>query len=589
MDRRDTPGNDVEGPLMRAEPVTRSKSPWNRPLGSLLLAAVDNGDGIRRFLSLTGGSILYCLSALSIVYGITQIIGPPLAKSGVLADILPCVAVLNVYELALLAVLVLIVVWQNVTDDALSLVVLVSLFLVASGMTLGIVAPSGLDICLGIGLASVVLGLLKLYVLRRYVALPIGGLTLLGLAILLLWNFTGPSLMARPLMARTATDELRRSQWLFGWLVLLAGSIPAFIDATRMDHDQSIERGSRTPFLRTQSMVLIFVIVTLSTLGVHQYAIAYMFAVDHALGDYIPLVVIVSLLLLEFTRCLRRPVRQFEIAVACVPLGVTLLAVQGKLISTSVFTPLNLVLSPPVVLGVTGLAILWLGIRHRKGWLRYVAVAYALGVLLTIGQVGELNWELGGGGLILVLLILGAVQRNVGLCFVSVILLAIGLGQADAFVRFARLYHLTSAGAAAGVGGLGTLAIAIVFGRKVPRILVVVGGLATVVCALDFLPKSLHWLDLAVIAAIGVLFAALLLRTRDVAPAMVLWIPVLPRGYLFTTNMSSWSFVVLSFALLFLGALVSLFLKRKLLPPMPSLAPSGEEDDGPLPSDTQSP
>ena len=130
--------------------------------------------------------------------------------------------------------------------------------------------------------------------------------------------------------------------------------------------------------------------------------------------------------------------------------------------------------------------------------------------------------------------------------------------------------------------------IAIGFGRQVPRILVVVGGLAAVVCALDFLPKGLHWKDLVVIAVIGLLFALLLLRTRDLAPALVLWIPVLPRGYLFARDMSSWSFVALSFALLFLGALVSLFLKRKLLPPVSSSVPSVGEDTGVSGPDTES-
>ena len=200
------------------------------PLGSLINVALNNRETLGRFLSLTGGSVLYCLSALSIVYGITQIIGPPLAKSGVFTDILPCVAVLNAYELALLAVLVLIVVWHNVTDDAISLVILVALFLVASGMTLGVVAPSGLDICLAIGFASVVLGLAKLYVLRRFISLRIGALSVLGLALILAWNFLGPSLMARPLMARTSTDELRRHQWLLGWLVLLAGAALTFAE-----------------------------------------------------------------------------------------------------------------------------------------------------------------------------------------------------------------------------------------------------------------------------------------------------------------------------------------------------------------------
>ena len=204
MDTTDlSTGNTGGLPSPQSEPA-RKQDLWTMPLGSLINVVLNNREAMGRFLSLTGGSVLYCLSALSIVYGITQIIGPPLAKSGALGDILPCVAVLNVYELALLAVLVLIVVWRNVTDDAISLVILVALFLVGSGMTLGVVAPSGLDICLAIGFASVILGLAKLYVLRRFISLQLGGLSFLGLALILAWNFLGPSLMARPLMARTA-------------------------------------------------------------------------------------------------------------------------------------------------------------------------------------------------------------------------------------------------------------------------------------------------------------------------------------------------------------------------------------------------
>jgi len=43
-------------------------------------------------------------------------------------------------------------------------------------------------------------------------------------------------------------------------------------------------------------------------------------------------------------------------------------------------------------------------------------------------------------------------------------------------------------------------------------------------------------------------------------------VPVFPRAYLFAARMSSWSFVALSFLLLFLGAIVSLFLKRRFRP-----------------------
>jgi hypothetical protein len=563
----------------------RRESIWSVPLESAVTAFLNNRNAIRRFLSLTGGSILYCLSALSIVYGITQIIGPPLAKSSALGDILPCVAVLNVYELALLAVLVLIVVWRNVTDDAMSLVVLVALFLVASGMTLGVVAPSGLNICLSIGIASVFLGLAKLYVLRRYISLRIEAMSAVGLALLLAWNFLGPSLMARPIMARTATDELRRSQWLFGWLVLLVGAALVFVQAARREYSRPDDSRERMPFLHTPSMMWVFALVLLVATGVHQYGIAYMFAVDYLSGDFLPLAAGISLLLLELIRSLQKRFEGVEEVISCVPLGLTVFAAFNKLTVAPASIGIEMLSYPPVVLGLTGLALLWMSFRHQWRWLRYVAVAYGLGVLLTLGRGHELNWQLFGGGLVVVLLVLGAIRRNVSLCFAGVLALAIGLGTTDLLARFAREHNLTVAGAGAGVVGLGTIAMALAFGRRTPAVFVLVGTIAAVICVFDYLPRSLHWMDLVVLVMIGSMFAALLVRTRNVGPALVLWMPVFPRAYLLATKMSSWNFVALSFLLLFFGAFVSLFLKRKLLPERPASAESPEQSRDSLSED----
>jgi hypothetical protein len=553
------------------------------PLSALLNAMLSNQDAIRQFLSLTGGSILYCLSALSIVYGITQIIGPPLAKSGVLADILPCVGVLNVYELALLAVLVLIVVWRHVTDDAISLVILVALFLVASGMTLGVVAPSGLDVCLLIGIFSVLLGLAKLLVLRRYIALRIEMLPAVGLALVLAWNFLGPALMARPLMARTSTEELRRSQWLWGWLILLAGAALVLVPAIRQKYAQPGDSRPRTPFLHTHAMAVIFALVLFDAMGFHQYGIAYMFAVDYRWGDFLPLVAAASLLLLELMRSLQRRFEGVEEVISWTPLGLAVLAMPNKLTVAPPSLGIGLVSYPPVVLGLTGVALLWMGLRRRTSWLGYTAVAYGLGVLLTLGRGHELNWPLFGAGLVLVLLVLGALRRSPSLCFAAVLVLTVGLGTTDVFARFAKEHHLTLAGAAAGMAGLGTIIVALAFGRRTPAAFVLVGTAGVVICAFDALPKSLDWMDLVVLVALGTMFAGLFLRTRNIVPALVLWIPVFPRAYLFATRMSSWNFVVLSFLLLFGGAFVSLFLKRRLEPEKPPVVEPPKESRDSLP------
>ena len=102
------------------------------------------------------------------------------------------------------------------------------------------------------------MGLAKLYVLRRYIGLHIGALSGLGVMLILAWNFLGPSLMARPLMARTATDELRRNGWLLGWVVMLLGAALIFVEAARSESYSSQARQERKPFIRLRPMALIF-------------------------------------------------------------------------------------------------------------------------------------------------------------------------------------------------------------------------------------------------------------------------------------------------------------------------------------------
>lgn len=584
MDTPSVPTEHTSESRVPPNPPHRARSVWNVPLESAIMAFLNNRDAVGRFLSLTGGSILYCLSALSIVYGITQIIGPPLAMSSELGDILPCVAVLNVYELALLAVLVLIVVWQNVTDDAISLVVLVALFLVASGMTLGVVAPSGLNVCLTIGAGSVLLGLGKLYALRRYVGLRIGALTALGLALILLWNFLGSSLMARPLMARTATDELRRTQWLFSWFVLLVGAVLILMDAIRREYAPPCKPDRRPAFLHTPTMAWIFAMVLLAAAGFHQYGAAYMFAIDYVYGDFLPLAAVMSLLALEVLRSLGKWDTVLKVMIATVPLGSVLLAVSEGMTVVPTAIGIEAFSYPPIVLGLTGLALLWMGIRHRSARLRYMAVAYMLGVLLTARLDQSFNLRLFGGGLILILLIVGIIQRNPHLCFAGIVAATGGVGMTEVLTEFAETHNLTHAGAILGVGAVGILVLALAFGRRMAPAYVALGALAAVACIFDYLPRSLHWLDLAVLAVIGLVFAALLWRTRNVAPALLLWIPAFPRAYMFATRMSSWNFIVLSFLLLFLGAFMSLFLKRRLLPE-PTMATKSPGPETPVPQD----
>jgi hypothetical protein len=540
-----------------------------RLIGSAIIEVWAKRGTLTGFLSLTGGSILYCLSALSIIYGIIQIIGPTLAKSNVLGEILPCVLVLNVYELALLGVLVLIVVWRNVTDDAISLVVLVGLFLIASGIMLGTAVTSGPATCVYIGLACTAVGLGKLYVMRRFISFALTGLSFVGVGRILAWNFLSSSVIAKVLAAGAGTDQVRRHLWLGFWLLLLAGAVLVIIDSTRGPRNETGGRRTRTAFLHTRSMVWIFVLVLLGAASMHQYGIAYMFVIDYAFGDFILLIAVGSVLMVELMRGLGREFKGLAVLVSCVPLVSTIVAVLNKSVMASWGMSVEVLWHPAVVLGLTGIGIVLLGIGHRWHWLLYVALAYGLGFLLTVGYSPDrpdvLNWHLCGGGLVAILLVLGVVHRNVSLCFGAVLVLSVGLGSSDMFSRFAEAQGLTRYGAAAGVGGLGTMVICLAFGRKVPRGIVLLGAVSLVGFVFDYLPSSLGWRDVPVATVTLVLCAGLWLRTRQTVATVIVCIPLVRRLYIVAREMSSWGFIVLSFFLLFSGAAVSLFCKRKEL------------------------
>jgi hypothetical protein len=538
--------------------------PVNVPLPPIppLVAATSDSGSLKAFLSLTGGSILYCLSALAIICGISESLGPVLLKSKSLSEGISCFAALNVYELALLGVLIMIVVWRNVTDDAISLVVLIALFLIASGATLGTIAYQAPFACLFIGVGATAVGLGKLYAMRRFISLKLPNLAFLGMGLILVWNFLTSSVISKSMVAHTDTDAGRRLMWLSGWLVLLAGAVLILIEAARTRSNDEKENTSPA-FLYTPLMTWVFALVLLAAAYAHQYAIAYMFVVDHAFGDYIPLIGMISLLLLELASSEDRPDSTFTVFITCVPLVLAFIALMSKsMIAPSKFG-IELLWYAPVMLALIGLGILWLSLRHNLRELRYIAAAYALFVLLTADYVPRnletLHWHLVGVGVVAILLFLGAIHKSIALCLLSVIGLAIGLPSAKAFQNIISALSLTPEGSFVGIIGLGTLLICLFFGRKTPKLLVVFGAISTSFLALDLLLDQVGWQVPASTAVIAVLCVLLWFRNRSIAAIVLLCIPSLVRFYMLGNQMAHWRWIILSFILLFLGALSSLY------------------------------
>ena len=147
-----------------------------------------------------GASIFYSLSVFCVIYGLVGIMTPLLAAKNVLFDKLICVGTLQGYEILLLAAAVIPFVKKKITNDSISLVVFIALFLVVGAVTLDTVSTDGFTLSAGIGTILLIIAVGKLYVMRRSLNIKVSGLLRVGLIILIAWNYLASPVMARYLL-----------------------------------------------------------------------------------------------------------------------------------------------------------------------------------------------------------------------------------------------------------------------------------------------------------------------------------------------------------------------------------------------------
>ncbi len=514
----------------------------------------------RAFFSLTGGSPVYCLSALSIIYGIASILGPVLAQADFLREAVPCLVALNVYEVTLLAVLTVIVAWRHVLDDAISLVVLVALFLAGTGITLTALADSAPRVAMFIGGGCVALGAAKLVTLRRIVGLRFSTPVLTGCLLLLVWNFSIGALFGSRLGgAPGATAE--RLPWLLSWCVVLVAGGLLLIDMVKPRKETRDATSADQPFLRQPAMVWVFSLLLILIACAHQEVLSYIFDVRSKFSDYLPVISIISLALLQLSLSFGRKVAALEIVIAATPLALCGATMMFSSIAAVNPTGIEYLWHPAVLLAVTGLALLWLARVNNAPLLLWVCAGYALGVMLTAKPTGQLislnlNWDFTGGVLVVGLLLFGLRKRNPALCFAAVTVTALGLTTMGGFRSLAMDLGLEPFGAMAGVLGLGTLALVLFFGRT-PALMMVAGAIATTACAFSYLYPTLSGRDILVAAVLLALIGGLWWRTRYWPAMIILALPLPLRLWLVFMELAAWRFVLLGFLLLFGGAALS--------------------------------
>lgn len=523
--------------------------------------------GLKQFASLTGGSILYCLSALAIICGIAELIGPALTDGKNLIEALKCVITLNVYELALFAVLMTIVIWAKVNDDSISVLILIGLFMIGTGVALGTVGYHNPNICAFIGIAMVLVALAKIIAMRKYISFKLSRITLLGLTIILLWNFIISAIISRAWLTGTMEPEAVRYQWQLGWMAVLAGVITIVVDIIKSPIELHARKENGVPFLKSSMMGWIFIAVIFACIYAHQYAVAYMFGVNHCLGDYLPLIFLFAIFLIEIIRVkdLLNEFRPVIVIVSMLPLFFLIIALSGKLIMAYPRFGIELLWNPWIITLCYSACLAFIAVKHRWKELAYVIWAYLIVTVLVFGyspnHSGELNFAVAGAMFLLSLLAIGIFHKNIALCFISVVIASIASVHTNSFERWANSINLHPGAGMALIFGLGTLIIALFFGRKTKQILTIVGSIALVIAFEDHLTNPHNFINVLVLSII--LAVLIWLRTRHILAILILMIPNVIEIYMHAKNLSHWRFVIIGFVLLFVGAGLSILKGKK--------------------------
>jgi hypothetical protein len=557
MDMPESGNDNTTG--IKPPPKTASQTKFKFPDYTL------DTKGMKEFFDFTGGSIFYCLSAVFVAYGIVNVMGPMLSGEEALKKALPCIFTLHAYELALLGVLIFIV-SRKVVDDAISVIVLIALFLVGTSMSLGSVADKGITASAWLGLLGIALVLVKLGAMRRFVRIPFGIIAIVGVIVIVACNYLGPVMLARSI-AILSPESSRRELWWLIWLVMLAGAGLVIAEAMREKPRQSDE-ASRTPFLQTSAMAGLFSFIVIAASGTHMYAMSYANGLQRVLGDYVPVIAAGTLLVFEILRLSGKQFGFMEAVVSCTPLAATMLAIEERSVISGSELGLGLLGYPPVVIALSGIAIVgWiLYHRHFKVLAVSIGILYGLGVILTFGFSPEHPYDLNVRSCLVtaigILLVYGLTKRNQYLCIAAIVILCIGLSYSKAFEELLKSYQLTKIGGLAGVSGLGFAGLYIIFGSRLNKFTGFIGAICLMGFLFDYIPSDFHWRYAIALAGAVLLVIILWHRAKDILFISILWMPLFIKTYIAARQFAYWRAVVVGFLLLGAGAAASVLKLR---------------------------
>lgn len=523
---------------------------------------------VTAFFRRNAGALLYSLSALSIFAGLNLLIGPLLRASDRLRDILPCIGALQMYELGVLAVALLLVLWRTEMEDTVTLVVLISLFLAGSGLLLDLVVTDNRAWSWGLGLGALALAGTKLALVRRHLLRQPWGWLMPAISAIVVWTFAVPLMLSELWRAGMGPDVLRLA-WQGGWWLCGAGAMALLLQgwqtrtpALEADADET-QLLDDTPLLWRPEMVWTFAIIPLAVSALQQRALAYVFDLPDGLSNYLPILALTAFAILELRRVAGWCLLPWDYVLAAVPALAALGVAQMDLM------PAGQAWSGP---GMAGLPLLFavvaggvlaaLAVHHQRRGLLGVVPLYVAVVILTFNPTqlalpATLNWQTTAALVFAAAFLTACHLRLVsGIYVLQAVAGMVCLAAPRTMERPMDELGVSLPVLALLVVGVMALAAYILARPDYPRRVAIAGSLAVAVACCGIAAPAWPWILIGTVAVGGILWG----WRREMWLALPLFLPVF--RLIQVRPSPGWILVALSFLLLGAGFFMSLHKSR---------------------------
>ena len=548
-----------------------------------------------------GATVFYSLSVFCVIYGLAGIMTPLLSEKNVLYDKLICIGTLQGYEILLLLAAVIPFVKKKVTNDSISLIIFIALFLIVGAITLDTISTDGFSVSVLIATAWLLLAVGKLYTMRRSLEVKLPWMLSSGVILLLAWNYLVSPVMARYLLhiAPTSSDipldmlEFWRSCWLLFFLAL--GVVWYYIVSSckQSVKEYDVENCS---FLHRESMSWIFIAVLLMGSFYHQQILSYLYDIKYTFGDFLPVIVMILFIsgeLIWRARCrflsgvisdknrtgdvANLPVNKkatkwlhlsfkMEILFFLLPLVLILFAYVSKNVIVPGSYLTDIIWNPLLLLGCSSALILYDWIRYKRGYLMAPLIGYLAGILLMAGGgrglegTAVLNWQLFGGVVVFALILYGCISKKIVITALGTVIAVVALFHYLITKTEIKNFDVASVPLGITLASATILLFYLLAKNRALRPFAVIGS-CLMACFVMFCYTGSEWLYLyrisvGIIAII--LGIALIVKTYDLPVGAVLTFPLPIYLVISLSEMKSWHYVILGFLLLVVGTLFSI-------------------------------